>query len=129
MSFLYSSNLNDIKLKLISKISHVVVKKHIVKIYVSDKAFLKDVQDSKNLKFVKNCQDADVILCSIVGKLSKRCKNKIVFTTKYRSYKNSKFVFGAIFWQKGRPNLIFRASCLKKRGIKLPKSYKKYIDK
>ena len=104
------------------------MKKERVKVFVSDRKFLKLKKDTEKIKFVNTCQDADIIVCKDIKNLPKECRNKIILCTRYRSYKRSDSAFGAIFWQKGRPNLIFSAKSIKERGIRLPNSFRKYID-
>ncbi len=123
-----ASDLNKIKVEIISQISSVIMKKERVKVFVSDRKFLKLKKDTKKIKFVNTCQDADIIVCKDIKNLPKECRNKIILCTRYRSYKRSDSAFGAIFWQKGRPNLIFSAKSIKERGIRLPNSFRKYID-
>ena len=125
-----SANLTlcDIKIALISKIAHAIVEKKVVNIYLGDKQFLKKPKDEFGIRFVKNCENAQLVIARNIQSIKKACKKKFIFVTTYNAYKNSGFAIGALFWQKGRPELLFREKNLKKMHVDLPKSFKKYID-
>lgn len=84
------------------------------------------IKDSKYIKTVFNCEEADLILTH--KNYFTKCKNKMIFTTNYLMFKNLPHAVGAFFYQKGRPNIIFRKNELKKFHITLPKEFDKYIE-
>lgn len=83
---------------------------------------------------VTNPEAADiVIVCDLdhsrIGYRTLAEKEKALIFLSYRDYLRHKDVAaGAFFWQKGRPNIILNARYLKKHDIKVPESYKMYVE-
>lgn len=119
-----------IKAKLIDKISNLLLPNKNINIYIKDPDYAKISEIITSINIVSNCQSANFIIIKNSEQLPSRCdkEHKIIFVTSYMAYKNTKCATGAIFWQKGRLNLIFKADKLKDLSIKLPKSYEKYIE-
>ena len=80
------------------------------------------------LELVSSCAYADVVIVSTLKNLPGSCSDKIIFGTKY-SHLSDKRVVGALFWQKGRPNILFYKNRLDIDNIKLDSSFDKYIEK
>jgi len=80
-----------------------------------------------NIKIVKKCEKADLVILSTTKNIPKECADKILFGTRYSHLKNFN-VIGAFFWQKGRPNILFYKKRLEKQNIKLNSSFDKYIE-
>ncbi len=129
-SFGYSNalTLRQIKLKLITVIAHALVKKKVVRVYVGDKSFLSKPENVDHIIFVSSCEKADMVIVKDACSLSEECKNKLIFVTNYYGFRESPVAIGALFWQKGRPVLVFKGDNLKKRHISLPREMNKYID-
>lgn len=85
---------------------------------------------SKNMEVnrVKNCEEADIVILHSVDALSSKCMDKLIFTNYYKTYINNEGIVGAFFWQKGRPNIVFRREVLKDKEIILSASFNKYIE-
>ncbi len=129
--FSYSDILSKIKAQIILNIAHLLTNKKIVKIYVNDSTFLDIFKNEKDIKRVKNCFIADIIITDDSKNIQKECKKKElnIISTTYQDYKQNRSVdFGAFFWQKGRPNMLINSKIIKERNISIPKSYYKYLD-
>ncbi len=120
-------SLEQIKLQLVSIIAHAIVKKKVVKVYLGDKGFLAKTKNVNGVVFVKQCKDADLIIVSKPDSLRGLCRDKPIFVTNYRGYRSSNLPVGALFWQKGRPVLIFRKRNLERLHVSLPKNLKDYV--
>jgi ribosomal protein L7Ae-like RNA K-turn-binding protein len=109
------------------KISSVLIQKNEVSVFAKDSRNIEIVQASNKLKNVLLCEDSDLILTKI--EITTLCNEKvIVFATNYLAFVKSPNAIGAFFYQKGRPNIIFREENLKKHNIVLPKEFEKYIE-
>ncbi len=114
----------EVSTKIIDKISHALIKKDVIKVVVIGEKEKKIVANSILMKSVTECEEADMVLSN--GTIT--CIDKIVFLTSYKVFKKNKQVMGAFFWQKGRPNIIFRKEILAHHKIILPKEFDKYIE-
>jgi len=79
------------------------------------------------VKVVKNVQDADLLM--IFKDHDREFHKKLIFANGYLVFQRDKGnVIGGFYWQKGRPNLVFKKSKLHKNNIKIPKNLEKYVD-
>ncbi len=115
-------------MQLLENVAHAVSNNKIVRVYINDKGFLDKYADTDDIVFVKDCKNADIVITNNIEKLNKACIEKPIFVTTYQQYKGYKTVIGALFWQKGRPVLIFRRESITRLHIKLPNQLKKYLD-
>jgi len=127
--FAFSLTLTDVKTKLIATIAHTLVKKKVVFVDLADKEFLnKQKGKADHIVFVDNCQKADIIITDNIKLIKKSCRNKLIFVTNYNAYERTPFAVGALFWQKGRPVLIFNEKTIKKKHIRLPKQFYQFVE-
>ena len=127
ISSLLSSDTGRLKAQILSTIAHALVDKNSINVCLEDKDLESSKKYAKSLKFV-SCSQADIAFTSQEKETKMKCKTGLVFATSYYLYRHSPMVVGAFFWQKGRPNIIFRKKQLKKLGIKLPREFDKYVE-
>ncbi len=114
-------------MQILSSVAHALVHKKYINVCIDDKNLENLKGYSKTLKFV-SCDKADIVFTAEDSGMDKKCKTNIIFSTSYYLYSHSSVMTGAFFWQKGRPNIIFRKKQLKYLGINLPKNFNKYIE-
>ncbi len=127
--FAFSLTLTDVKIKLVATIAHSLVKKKVVCVDLMDKEFL-NRQKGKidHIVFVNSCQKADIIITDNIKQIKKSCISKLIFVTNYNTYIHTPFAVGALFWQKGRPVLIFNKKTIKAKHIRLPKQFYQFVE-
>lgn len=78
----------------------------------------------------KTCENANFIFIKNSNNIKGLCKNrkKLFFTNNYRRLLKNKKFYGAFFWSKSRPNIVFIKNRLKQQGIILPKNYNNFIE-
>ncbi|MEA1919919.1 MAG: hypothetical protein U9N52_08780 [Campylobacterota bacterium] len=116
---------NDIARKIYLSIAQEVTHKEKTIFYVHGSV---DALDALSVKKINDCDSADIVILSTWKKLPKSCLNKPLFTTRYRIFTNKKKVFGAFFWQKGRPNIIFSQKRLNEQNISLSSEFDRFIE-
>jgi hypothetical protein len=128
--YLFASNVNDIKASIIEQIAKVLhpnEEKLIICILDDTYDFLKS--SIHHMKIVDECTHADLVIAKQIEDVSPYCQqDKFIILTKYQEYKQSDIPIGALFWQKGRPNLIFSKKRLLEFSMKLPASFSRYIE-
>ena len=72
------------------------------------------------------CKEADIVIVT-KNTIDARCLKKIILGTRYRHLKKP-YVLGAFFWQKGRPNIVFKRRNLIKKRVNLPKSLQEFVE-
>ncbi len=116
----------ELAIKIYSSIAYECTGKVNPKIYLhGDLNLLYDVE---SINRTHECKDADFVIISTLKSLPLECESKVLFTNKYRLFKNSQHIVGAFFWQKGRPNIIFDKERLEDNNIRLSDSFQKYIE-
>ncbi len=84
------------------------------------------IKHSNTLKITRNCERADLLIGKDFTKLYEKCKMKPVFSTSYRSFKNTPNCIGAFYWRKGRPQIKFNLDVIEKFGLLLPKGLREF---
>lgn len=113
--------------KIMEKISSALIQKNEIAVFTKDLKYIEIVKSSNKLKDVLSCDEADIDLIEI--KTTSLCTKKVLlFATNYLAFVKSPDAIGAFFYQKGRPNIIFREENLKKHNIVLSKEFEKYIE-
>ncbi len=126
-AFGYEKEIHKIEAEIISKMVHILTKKN-KKVRVSVSTDLKYIlKYSKILSHQRDCTKAEILITGDEN-LLKRCK-KPAIVTKYYLLKKYKNAIGAIYWKKGRPNVVFVKDRLKLFNIQLPDRYKKYLER
>lgn len=122
-------------LKVYDKLLSVLIpQKNTIHVYVSDQEYKNALKKEKKIVFVDRFEDADFILLSDESTLEqyKQYRKRhpehtaLVFATKYRFLKNCHDAVGALYWRKGRSQLLFIAPRLKHYNITLPPSFEKF---
>ncbi len=118
---------DNIKEKLVSSIVKIFSPKKNISVFINDENYK---TKAKNYNLSVTCKNADFYIIKNMDEISKNCFNETsyILVTNYQDYKKYKNVLGAIFWQKGRLNLIFKKRRLKELSISLPNQYDKYIE-
>lgn len=82
--------------------------------------------ESDKFELTDSCKDADIAIMTR-SDMPYDCRKKIVFGTRYR-HLNKKYVIGAFFWQKGRPNIVFQRTKLRQKNITLPPELEEFAE-
>ncbi len=126
LSPLFSGELETAS-KIMDKITNALIKKEPTFIIAKDIRNKEIVSYSSTMKNISSCDKVDIIITHT--KHIPTCDKKVlVFATNYLAFKALPQAIGAFFYQKGRPNIIFREEILKKHNITLPSEFYKYIE-
>ena len=127
LAFGYEEEIHKVEAKILSEMAHILVKesKKIKVITSPDLKYI--IKYSKILSQVNSCKKAQILITGN-EELLKYCNKPAIVTRYYllRKYKNA---IGAIYWKKGRPNVVFIEDRLEIFKIKLPDRYKKYLER
>lgn len=113
-------------IKIYLSIAHELTHENAPKFYLHGN--IEHLSKNKDIITVETCEEADIVILHSVDDLSSSCAKKIVFTDYYKTYLNNEDVVGAFFWQKGRPNIVFRREVLEEKSIILSSTFNKYIE-
>jgi hypothetical protein len=122
-------------LKIYHNILSSLIKKHAIRVYTLDKELQKVFLSSDKLILSKDIGQADVFIPTTENEYvrlkkiwsSANSKQKpLIFATDYHILKDHADVIGALYWRKGRSQLLFIRPRVKQLGITLPQKYIPY---
>lgn len=85
---------------------------------------------SKYFTLSENCEASNFVFVNKIIENQKLCgvENRLFFTNNYKKLLSDNKYYGAFFWQKSRPNIVFIKNRLEQTNILLPKSYSQFIE-
>jgi len=117
----------ELESKIIEKIASSSLSKDIVlfipKITEAEKKIY-----SKIFTIGRTCEESNFVFVKKNSTDESLCKNKLYFTNNYKKLLSNNKFFGAFFWSKSRPNIVFIKSRLAKNNISLPNSYYQFVE-
>ena len=119
----------ELEAKIISNIANASIQDEI-------KLFIPKITDSEKRIYSKfftlsnTCEDSNFIFIKRPIDIDILCQSqdKIFFTNNYQRLLDKKKFFGAFFWSKSRPNIVFIKDRLEENNINLPNSYSQFIE-
>ncbi len=118
----------ELEAKIISKIATASLRE-IAKIYIPNISKQEQEIYSKYFNLAKDCESANFVFDK-KGSIDSSCKNfkKLFFTNNYKRLISNDKYYGAFFWNKSRPNIVFVKQRLKDNKIVLSDEYAQYIE-
>lgn len=114
--------------RLIEHLSRDLTKKPSVRIYYPGLGESYE-EGFANARIVGTCLNADIVFIdTAAAAVPEPCQDKPLIATKYAAFRNDSRFVGALFWQKGRPNLILLRPRLGQMKITLPAEYEPYVE-
>jgi len=127
-ALLLSASSVDSQVKILEKIiSEISVNKQIT-IWSDDKEILSKIKNHKKFITTTACKKANFVILKDKKYLSKVCNDTHVFVLNYKLLSDIPKSFGALFWKKGRPNIVILESRIKKQNIKISKNLEPYLE-
>lgn len=79
---------------------------------------------------VNNCSEANFVFVKKQVNIDALCqkKEKLFFTNNYQKLLSDNRYFGAFFWNKSRPNIVFIKQRLEDKQITLSNEYQQFIE-
>ena len=123
-------------LKIYHQIFSDLLHKKQIKVYTRDRELMKIFKNSKDILLMIKPEVSDIVIVSnrkmyerIIPRIrvEEGALKSIIFATDYRLLKEYPDIVGALYWKKGRSQLLFLKPRLKKYRIVLPAEYEPYI--
>jgi len=118
----------ELEAKIISKIASSSIKEKI-KLYIPKISQQDKEIYSKYFDLSLDCESANFIFDK-KGLIETSCKkfDKLFFTNNYKRLISNKKYYGAFFWNKSRPNIVFVKQRLMDNNINISKEHKQFIE-
>ncbi|RLA72163.1 MAG: hypothetical protein DRG78_24200 [Epsilonproteobacteria bacterium] len=125
---LIASSANQHQVKILEKIfSEISIGKDI-KIWSDNQDILIGLTNNQNFSTTQNSKDANVIILKDATSIDKITENQTVFVLEYKLLSTVKKSFGALFWKKGRPNIVIVEPRIKMQSIEITKELEPYLE-
>jgi hypothetical protein len=124
----------ELEVKILEKVFGDLLKKKRIRVYVlgsGKEEFLNSLKKfSEKIRSVSSCESSDIVFIAghYSGKIPKNCRGRMVFGSRREIIFRYPDSVGSFYWKKGRPNLTLIRERLKKRNIKLPPDYNRFIE-
>ncbi len=128
VGLLFASGNNQLKIQILEKIILDIQQNERLKVWSDDKSLEEAFRSADRFDIVQTCESADLIILARKKYVPKGCETCPVFVLSYELLKDIPESFGALFWKKGRPNIVFIESRLKKFNITLSDALTSYVD-
>ncbi|MEA3523567.1 MAG: hypothetical protein U9R50_11425 [Campylobacterota bacterium] len=125
--FLSASSINH-QAKILEKIVSEISLKEQITIWSDDKDILLQFENSKKFKTTQYCQNASLIILKNQNNLQKICDDAHIFVLNYKLLSDIPKSFGALFWKKGRPNIVLLEPRIKTQNIKITQNLEPYLE-
>lgn len=119
----------ELEAKIIAKIAAQSIGDE-VRIFIPEMTQNEESVYKEHFRVVQDCREANFIFIKRGAKIDEVCKNKerLFFTNNYRKLLSDTTFFGAFFWNKSRPNIVFIKERLETYSVSLPKEYEKFVE-
>lgn len=125
---LFASEANNLQAKILETIiTNIHLNKNTV-VWSDNKNILSELKKHKTLLITENCKDATVIILQDKKNLEENCVSKHIFVLNYNFLNDIPQSFGALFWKKGRPNIVLIEPRIKCQLIKISKELEPYLE-
>jgi len=116
------------KAEILEKIfANISMKKELI-IWSDDKELIEAFNKKGSLTTTANCKDATLLILENKKNMEHMCDSKAIFVLDYALLKEIPQSFGAIFWKKGRPNIVILAPRAKAQSITISDKLDDYIE-
>ena len=120
----------ELEAKIVSKIARSSLETKEPMLYIpqisqSDKEIY-----SQFFKLSSSCENANFVFVKKSVDVTQECKkeDKLFFTNNYQKLLLDNRYFGAFFWNKSRPNIVFIKERLEDKKVALPHEYEQFIE-
>lgn len=108
-------------------LSNISIKKDMF-IWCDNTSLQNELKKSSLLRVVDKKEHATLLIIESKGSIDKSCSNKPVFALEYNILKEIPQSFGAMYWKKARPNIVFIAPRVSSMGIDVSPKLSSYIE-
>lgn len=120
----------ELEAKIISDIATSSSSNKEIKLFIPKITDMEKKIYSKYFTLSENCEASNFVFVNKIIENQKLCavENRLFFTNNYKKLLSDNKYYGAFFWQKSRPNIVFIKNRLEQTNILLPKSYSQFIE-
>ena len=127
-TLLASQSSDNIKIQILEKIITEIYIDKKIEVWSDNKNILAKLKEQNKLSTTNNCEEATVIILESHSELIDKCSTKYIFVLNYQLLSDIPQSFGALFWKKGRPNIVIVEPRIKSQSIAVSDDLKPYLE-
>ena len=124
---LFASDVSQYKVKILETIMQEILVDSEIYVWCDNDVLLNELKNHHIIHTTQNCQSANLLIIEN-DNVPEKCMNKYIFVLKYNLLSDIKHSFGALFWKKGRPNIIILEPRIKAQSIMIKEELKPYLE-
>ena len=125
---LYANNTIHPHAKILEKIILEISIEDVVKVWSDNNDILNGLRRQGRLETTIKCEEANIIILDEQKNLTQQCNSKHIFVLHYDLLLKIDTSFGALFWKKGRPNIVIIEPKIKAQSISITKKLEPYLE-
>ena len=123
-----SDSSDNLRIKILEKIITEISVNKEMKVWSDNKNILRSLKEHNKVKTTDNCEDATIIILQEHSNLINICSSRAIFVLNYKLLSDIPQSFGALFWKKGRPNIVIIKSRIKAQSIQVSNNLNPYLE-
>jgi len=119
----------ELEAKIIAEIANASLHSKI-RLFIPHMTEMEEKVYSKYFILSPKCETANFVFVNKNIEKEALCdnENRLFFTNNYRKLLSDEKYFGALFWNKSRPNIVFIHKRLEQKAIELPKTFDQFVE-
>lgn len=119
----------ELEAKIISEIATSSLHEEI-KLFIPNMSEMEKKVYSQYFTLTQKCETSNFVFVNKTVEHETLCDNtkRLFFTNNYRKLLSDDKYYGALFWNKSRPNIVFIKNRLDKKAIVLPSTFNQFIE-
>ncbi|PHQ65129.1 MAG: hypothetical protein COB99_05750 [Sulfurimonas sp.] len=123
-----SDSSDNLRIQILEKIISDISVNEETKVWSDNKNILNTLKSHNILNTTDNCEDATIIILQEYNNLITQCSSRAIFVLNYKLLSDIPQSFGALFWKKGRPNIVIIKSRIKAQSIQVSNDLNPYLE-
>ncbi len=123
-----NNSVNTHKVRILETIVKGITLQEKIVVWSDNNSLLSVLKKQNNIETSYKCINSTLIILEKNKNLKEECLSKKIFVLNYNLLSTIKKSFGALFWKKGRPNIVFIEPRLKSQSISISKDLESYLE-
>ena len=125
---LFSDDVNHHQIRILEKVFLEISIDTKMIVWSDNQKILNELKNHNKLTMADKCKDATILILENKIQKTKACESKPTFVLNYDLLSEIPQSFGALFWKKGRPNIVIIKPRIESQSIKISKDLRPYLE-
>lgn len=121
-------DISHIRARILEKVLSKISIHNEILVWSDSKGLMSEFNEATIIKTSINCENATLIVLENKENIKESCRDKAIFALKYNLLTDIQRSFGALFWKKGRANIVIIEPRIKAQSIEISKDLEEYLE-